>query len=120
MIGVAAQAQSFKLEMSVERVCVNSANIPNTHTTEIIHLVLIDSNIGLITSQDTLALTLFKKWDNLNSNNHVITSRIYRDELHGGQLYWVQYQQARDGIRMNFTPLRPYNRKLYAINLKTI
>jgi hypothetical protein len=110
------------ITLNVERVPVNSANTPNSTTTETVLLILDEDKLGVITESDTLGLikTLTFPSPEYNPNNRESVS-LYKDVAHYGQPYSVKFVQVKDGrFAIFISPLKPYTRKLYAITLSSL
>jgi hypothetical protein len=115
-------AQSFHLDMLVQRIPANLTNTPSSRTVQNVHLIIDGTDIGLITEQDTLACKLIFRHER-NSNlkpNSNLTVRIFEDLNNPGQKYWIVYIEAKDGIAISFAPLPPYKGDVYSISIRTI
>jgi hypothetical protein len=120
LIASAASAQNMKMDVIIERVSVNHSFPTLPPDKERIVLIFENKNIGIITSQDTLALEYLKP----STNNYVYIEGgvdwIYQDLYHDNQLYRVVVVKAKDGMAMFVTPLKPYNRRLNSLNIRLL
>jgi hypothetical protein len=114
-------SQSMKILLNVETVPANSANTPNSKSTEIVTLIFEQDNIGIITSKDTLALVKIGEIKPL-THNPVSDPFVYlyQDEHHNGQKYYVTFRQDRKSFSIFISVMKPYIRKANSIILRSI
>jgi hypothetical protein len=111
LVGFEVRSQvPFILEMTVSRVPINHDS-PHTENIEKVLLVYVGTlenptKIGILTSTDTLEL---------HNPNLLKPVYYYKDQKYS----FKQYGDWKRGLLIFITPLKPYNRKLWAIVLKS-
>ena len=110
LISIQAFSQSIKLEMDVARIPVTDSTVC-LNTREKVMLVFEDSNIGVLTMFDTIELVLAKPF---------LDIPVYKDIRHNDQFYIVFFVKTSTSFAIFITPVKPYKRKLWSINLSSI
>lgn len=97
------------MEMIVHRIPVNSEDYSLPQKERVL-LLFHQNYFGIVTSQDTILLKLVK-----------LTREFYvYKEVGTEQLFSVRVYQGSNGFSVHIIPIRPFCRRLYGLNLRSI
>ena len=113
-----AFSQALKLELEVTRIPVTDSTYTNS-TKEKVLIIFEEDKIGIVTTLDTLELhpsrVLVKK-----SSKLYISKSVYKDIRHDNQLYFITVVVTQLEFAIFITPIKPFKRRIWAINLHSI
>jgi hypothetical protein len=97
------------MDVILHRVPVNSEDYSLPKKEKVL-LLFQDKYFAILTSQDTLVLKLVK-----------LTKEFYvYQEVGSKQRYSVKKNMGSNGFSVHITPIRPFNRRLYSLNMMSI